>query len=176
MTPSPRRPVTRRDLDSRSDIHDLVVAFYRAVVHDDVLAPVFDETAEVDWAEHIPRLIEYWCRVLLREPGSRERIVDAHARVHAIAPLRPEHFFRLFELWASVVDATWSGPTAQRAKDHAARIGSVIALHLVEIPPPSSPIGNDCSYPATELDRRASDPGRLASASIDARPGREKAM
>ena len=49
-----RRPIVARgDLARRADIHDLVVAFYREIVFDDLLAPVFDEVADVDWAVHI---------------------------------------------------------------------------------------------------------------------------
>ena len=59
---------SRPDLDSRTEIHDLVVAFYREVALDDLLGPVFGEVVEVDWSVHIPKLIDYWCRVLLREP------------------------------------------------------------------------------------------------------------
>jgi hemoglobin len=49
----------RGDLSSRSDVHDLVVEFYRDVVVDEVLEPIFGEVAEVDWAQHIPKLIDY---------------------------------------------------------------------------------------------------------------------
>ena len=59
----------RHDLDSRAAIHDLVVGFYREIVFDELLEPVFGEVAEVDWTLHIPKLIDYWCRVLLRQPG-----------------------------------------------------------------------------------------------------------
>ncbi len=57
------------DLNSRGQVHDLVVGFYRELVMDDLLATIFEEVAEVDWAEHIPRLIDYWCRVLRHIPG-----------------------------------------------------------------------------------------------------------
>lgn len=117
----------RPDLTSRADIHDLVVAFYREVVFDDVLAPVFTEVAEVDWAEHIPRLIDYWCRVLLGQPGYAGALLASHRHVHDIEPLRPEHFERWLALWGACLDQGWAGPTADRARTHAARIGSVIA-------------------------------------------------
>lgn len=119
------------DLDSRSAIHDLVVGFYREVVFDELLDPVFSEDVEVDWASHIPRLIDYWCRVLLREPGFEGTVLDTHRRVHALSPLRVEHFDRWYELWARTIDARWSGPTATRAKAHAARIGTTLARRLV---------------------------------------------
>lgn len=47
---------------------------------DDLLAPVFTEVAEVDWSAHIPRLIDYWCRVLLGEPGYDGAILTGAAR------------------------------------------------------------------------------------------------
>jgi hypothetical protein len=77
---APAKPVADQthDLDSRADIHDLVVGFYREVVFDELLEPVFGEVAEVDWALHIPKLIDYWCRVLLRQPGYGGSILEAH--------------------------------------------------------------------------------------------------
>lgn len=119
------------DLDTRSQIHDLVVAFYREVVFDEVLEPVFGEVAEVDWAVHIPKLIDYWCRVLLREPGYQGRILEAHRHVHDIEAFRLEHFDRWYALWEASIDARWHGPVAERAKAHAAHIGGTIAKQLL---------------------------------------------
>ena len=73
---------TAGDLSTRTQIHDLVVDFYREIVFDDLLAPVFGEVAEVDWAVHIPKLIDYWCRVLLAQPGYVGTILHAHRHVH----------------------------------------------------------------------------------------------
>lgn len=121
----------RPDLDSRAQIHHLVVGFYREIVFDDLLEPVFGEVAEVDWAEHIPRLIDYWCRVLLGEPGYQGAILAAHAHLHAQEPLRTEHCDRWYSLWVRSVDDRWSGPTAERAKHHAARIMAMLARRVI---------------------------------------------
>jgi hemoglobin len=133
---------TGRDLSTRSDVHDLVVAFYREVVFDDLLAPVFGEVAEVDWAAHIPTLIDYWCRVLLGEPGYAGAILEAHRRVHDLEPFRAEHFDRWYALWVDSIDRRWSGPTAERARTHAAQIATVLARRLAGLdwaPPLPSP-------------------------------------
>jgi hemoglobin len=122
----------RGDLDDRSAIHDLVVAFYREVVFDELLAPVFTEVAEVDWSEHIPKLIDFWCRVLLGEPGYRGAVLAAHLRIHDLEPLRIEHFDRWHSLWVDTIDARWRGPIANLAKDHAARIGASLAHRLFD--------------------------------------------
>lgn len=121
------------DIETRSDVHDLVVAFYREVVFDDLLAPVFGEVAEVDWALHIPRLIDYWCRVLLGQTGYAGAILTAHRHVHDIEAFRVEHFDRWYALWIESIDQCWTGPVADTAKKHAADIGGVLARRLLGI-------------------------------------------
>src|SRR5699024_7916723 len=91
---SPTHPVTdppRGDLTTRTDVHDLVTTFYREIVFDDLLAPVFGEVAEVQWAEHIPKLIDYWCWILFGTSGYRGAVTKTHRHLHSLEPLRPEH-------------------------------------------------------------------------------------
>lgn len=118
------------DLDSRSDIHDLVVAFYREIVFDDLLAPIFDEVAQTDWVVHIPRLIDYWCRILLGERAYDGALLDAHREVHHRDPFRDEHFDRWCRLWMSSIDTRWRGPRAEQAKAHAAATAGLISRRL----------------------------------------------
>jgi hemoglobin len=126
-------PTARADLARRADVHDLVVGFYREIVFDELLEPVFGEVAEVDWSAHIPRLIDYWCRVLLDEVGYRGAIVTAHRHVHDLEAFRIEHFDRWYSLWAGCVDAGYAGPVADKAKRHAARIGASLARQLLDV-------------------------------------------
>ena len=120
------------DITSRGDVHDLVVGFYREIVFDDLLAPVFGDVAEVDWTVHIPRLVDYWCRILLGEPGYGGAILASHRHVHELEPLRIEHFDRWYELWVRSVEASWQGPLAETAKRHAARIAASLVRQLLD--------------------------------------------
>jgi hemoglobin len=121
----------KRDLDSRSEIHDLVIDFYREIVFDSVLGPVFDEVAEVDWAAHIPRLIDYWARVLLRDPSYDGFILKPHQHVHAVQSFELDYFDRWYSLFTTSVDQRWSGPFADAAKDHAARMAGTLARRIL---------------------------------------------
>jgi hemoglobin len=121
------------DLDSRAAIHDLVVDFYREVVFDDLLGPVFIEVAEVDWAEHIPKLIDFWCRVLLGEPGYDGAVLGVHQALHEAEPLRVAQFDRWRELFVETVDARWAGPYADRAKDHAVRMAATLSRRILGV-------------------------------------------
>ncbi len=134
---------TTRDLDTRAQIHDLVVRFYREIVFDDLLGPVFDQVAEVDWAAHIPRLIDFWCRVLLDEPGYDGYMLQAHQAVHELEPFTIEFFDRWYLLFIESVDACWHGPIAEKAKAHAAHMAGVLARRVAHIdwhpPAPTMP-------------------------------------
>ena len=124
------RAAVRPDLDSRAKVHDLVVDFYREIAFDDLLGPVFGEVAEVDWATHIPKLIDYWCRVLLGHPGYDGYVVAAHRPVHELEPLTSVLFDRWYRLFVEAVDRGWQGSTAERAKTHAAKIAGALARRL----------------------------------------------
>lgn len=120
----------RPDLSTRTDIHDLVVDFYREVVWDDLLDAVFDGVAEIDWETHIPKLVDYWCRIVLDDPGPKYPIMAAHRALHALEPLGPEHCDRWWTLWSECIDRGWSGPRAEHARSHATSLMAGMARHV----------------------------------------------
>lgn len=80
---------------------------------------------------HIPRLIDYWCRVLLGQPGYDGYILGAHQHVHQLEAFRGKLFDRWYLLFVESVDDGWQGPIADKAKAHAARIAGVLARRLI---------------------------------------------
>lgn len=126
----PRVVDDRPDLTTRSQIHDLVVVFYRELIMDEVLDQVFEEVAEVNWGTHIPLLIDYWCRVLLGHQTYQGALLVAHRHVHEQQAFEADHFDRWYGLWAMTIDQGWAGPLAEKAKSHAARIAGSLARQL----------------------------------------------
>ncbi len=100
---------------------------------DDLLGPVFEEVAEVDWSLHIPLLIDYWCRVLLGHRTYQGAILVAHRHVHELRALTADDFDRWYGLWVMTIDQEWAGPSADKAKAHAARIATSLARQLPRI-------------------------------------------
>jgi hemoglobin len=123
----------RSDLAGPADVHDLVVDFYREVVLDELLAPVFDEVAEVDWAEHIPRLVDYWNGILLDAGTRRGSVTAVHRQLHAAAPVDVGHCVRWLELWARCLAARWEGPNATRALEHARALMIGMGRHVFHL-------------------------------------------
>lgn len=141
----------RPDLDTRDEIHELVVRFYREVIFDERLGPVFDDVAHADWSVHIPKLVDFWSRVLLGQPGYEGPMLGPHQRVHGMQAFDPDLFDRWYSLFVETVDEGWRGPMAEQAKDHAERVARTMAQRVVGVawdPPPA----------ATPVDLRASRP------------------
>ncbi|MGH8979059.1 MAG: group III truncated hemoglobin [Acidimicrobiia bacterium] len=113
------------DLDNRDRITQFVRDFYRQVAMDDLLGPVFAR-AHVDWAAHIPKLVDFWSWQLLGEPRYERNPLRAHEPVHARDPFGPELYERWLELFDGTVDDGYCGPIADLAKDRARRMAQAL--------------------------------------------------
>ena len=123
-------PAPPLDLSTPAQVHDLVTIFYREVVFDELLEPVFGEVAEVDWAEHIPRLIDYWCWILFGAPRYPGAVTRTHRHLHGLQAIEPAHCDRWFSLWTTCVNERWSGPYAEHAKRHAQTLMAGMAKRI----------------------------------------------
>ena len=131
MSAGPIRPAPSRDLDDPTEIAEMVRRFYQDVAQDDLLGPVFNDVAEVDWAEHLPKLTRFWCRALLGIEGYQGNPFRAHADVHARSPFTLPHFERWLELFHDTLELGWVGPNTDRALELAANVAAVHSHQLV---------------------------------------------
>lgn len=104
-----------RDLDTTEAIEQMVEAFYAKVAVDDLLGPVFNDVAHVDWNLHVPKIARFWNRILLEQPGYEGNPLRSHEHVNAKTPMTQQHFDRWLSLFRDTIAATWSGPKATRA-------------------------------------------------------------
>jgi hemoglobin len=123
-----------RDLDDHADVAEMVVRFYRLVAMDDLLGPMFNDVAKVDWGEHLPKLTAFWCRALFSTPGYEGNPYRAHQLVHAKAAFTAAHFERWLDLFEETIDAGWVGPNVERAKALAHKVARVHGSQLIDRP------------------------------------------
>ena len=121
------RPAPTSDLEAESDIAELVRRFYADVAQDELLGPMFNDVARVDWSEHLPKLTAFWCRALLGQPGYEGNPFRAHVLIHNQRPFTTAQFERWLSLFHETLELGWVGPIAQRAAalaDNVARVHS----------------------------------------------------
>jgi hemoglobin len=120
-----------KDIETTDDVRLLVDEFYGAIRADALLNPIFTDVAQVDWAEHLPKMYAFWNGLILGVPGYAGRPFPPHT----VLPVGREHFQRWVALFHATVDRHFSGPGAQRAKDAAASIAHTFAMRMGVIDP-----------------------------------------
>jgi hemoglobin len=116
----------RRDIITSADVRTLVDSFYERVMRDDLLAPIFNDVAHVDWARHLPTMYHFWESLLLGT-GTYQ---GAPFPKHAVLPVQKEHFSRWLALFVETVDAHFNGTKADEAKGRAASIADTFAQRM----------------------------------------------
>ena len=129
-----QRPAPTGDLDSPEEIAEMVRRFYADVAMDDLLGPMFNDVAQVDWSEHLPKLTAFWCRALLDLPGYAGNPFRAHALVHDRRPFTSAHFERWLSLFHETLDLGWVGTNADRAHQLADNVARVHSHQLIGHP------------------------------------------
>jgi hemoglobin len=119
-----------RDLDDEMEIHELVRRFYADVAQDDLLGPMFNDVARVDWSEHLSKLTAFWCRALLSMPGYEGNPYRAHHLIHARRSFTRAHFERWLDLFHETLDLGWTGPKVEQAKALARKVAMVHSKQL----------------------------------------------
>lgn len=125
------RPAPKPDLDTPEEIAAMVRRFYADVAQDDLLRPMFNEVARVDWSEHLVKLTAFWCRALLGQPGYQGNPFRAHMLVHAQREFTGAHFERWLNLFHETLELGWTGSNARRAGDLTDNVARVHSHQLL---------------------------------------------
>ena len=121
---------SKTDLATRADVERLVNSFYDAVRGDDILAPIFDDIAQVDWNAHLPKMYDFWETVLFGKAAFRGNPLAVHLGLSQQVRLSGREFSRWLALFTATVDSLFDGPVAAEAKTRAERIAAVMQHHI----------------------------------------------
>lgn len=125
-------PNEKPPIETRVQIIQIVDSFYNKVRADELIGPIFNDVAKVDWDEHLPKLYNFWEDLIL---GS-ENYVGRPFPPHVLLDLKPEHFERWLKLFIGTIDQKHSGLKADEMKNRAYRIAYNFSLNLGLQPTP----------------------------------------
>ncbi len=118
------------DIDSSECLQSFLRDFYQDVAQDQLLGPMFNDVAQVDWATHLPKIASFWNRFLFGIEGYAGNPMAAHMSVHEQRPFTMDHFVRWLELFHDALNANWQGENVERMKGLAANVARVHASQL----------------------------------------------
>lgn len=111
---------------TRADIETMVQKFYGKVQKDDLIGPIFNEKAQVNWDAHLPKMYNFWEDLLLGSDSYRGRPFPPHIPLG----LTREHFNRWVYLFLQTIDENFDGAKADEARYRAQRIALNFQINL----------------------------------------------
>ena len=114
------------DIQTSDDVRQLVYSFYDRVQTDELLGPVFNDVAHVDWPAHLPVMVDFWSSLLFGTANYKGRPFPKHAAL----PINRAHFGRWLKLFFENLDAQFAGPKAEEAKAKALSIAALFQHRL----------------------------------------------
>lgn len=109
----------KTDITSEEDIRLMVDSFYTKVNADELLSPIFNDIAKINWNTHLPRMYNFWNTILFFRGDYKGNPFEKHSPL----PIHAEHFSRWLLLFHTTIDELFDGPNAEEAKLRARTIG-----------------------------------------------------
>jgi hemoglobin len=123
------------DLDNRENIEEFVDCFYKKILADPKLAPIFIDVADVDLAVHLPHIKDYWCKLLLGDKRYQRHTMNIHRQLHGKRALHARDFQRWVDLFVATLNEDYAGERTERAK----LIAYTIAKNMQKSLPSATP-------------------------------------
>ena len=114
-----------KDLETRSEIENMVNIFYDKIAKDNLLSPFFQN---LNFEKHLPKMVDFWAFVLLDEVGYATNVTEKHLQM----ALKKEHFAQWLKLFNETINQNWVGENANLAKERAYLIGWTIESKMVK--------------------------------------------
>lgn len=126
----------RPDLTGRTDVEQLVNAFYGKARQDEVLGFIFDEVARTNWETHLPKMYAFWETVLFGTGGYQGNPLAAHAKLVPLTEMGRAQFDRWLAVFKATVDELFAGERAEHIKRAAEDMANVIYSRINGVPDP----------------------------------------
>ncbi|HMY84841.1 MAG TPA: group III truncated hemoglobin [Saprospiraceae bacterium] len=116
----------KTDITNKQDILKIILIFYDRVKTDDVIGIFFTEVVQINWDKHIPHMVSFWESVLFYTGDYSGSPINTHRGIHQKYKTQPKHFARWIKLFNQVIDENYSGPNAEKMKNHTISIAKVM--------------------------------------------------
>lgn len=113
----------KHDIKNKSDIELMVREFYKSLLTNESIKPVF---AHTDFETHMPHMIGFWSFVLLDEEGYTTNVFEKHLHL----PIKEPHFDIWLKHFEETVTRLFSGENADKAITRAQTIAYTFKMKL----------------------------------------------
>jgi len=116
---------------TREHIKKLVIHFYQKVRNDEMLGPIFNDVAKVDWDHHIPLICQFWNSIMLKTNEYHSNAYRKHVILGEKTNLTEAHFTRWLMLFQEEAFKHLPPEEAQLIIDKATMIASSLKIGAI---------------------------------------------
>jgi hemoglobin len=116
---------------TREHIKKLVIHFYQKVRNDEMLGPIFNDVAKVDWDHHIPLICQFWNSIMLKTNEYHSNAYRKHVILGEKTNLTEAHFTRWLMLFQEEAFKHLPTEEAQLIIDKATMIASSLKIGAI---------------------------------------------
>ncbi|MGC8749978.1 group III truncated hemoglobin [Hydrotalea sp.] len=123
--------ITKNDITNRDDLLALMEAFYAKALKDELIQHFFNEVAHLNLKTHLPIIVNFWESVLFETATYKGNAMAVHQHLHQLSPFKQVHFNRWVSLFQQTVDELFAGENAEKIKQRAQSIATIMALKTI---------------------------------------------
>jgi hemoglobin len=122
--------MTKRDIENRTDIVEIITLFYKYSYQDERLGAIFKHIAPLDLTTHIPLVADFWEGILFDVFTYKGNVTEKHFSVNTKTNLSKEDFDLWYSYWQKAVDELFAGELAEKAKFRAQSIANIMSYKM----------------------------------------------
>ncbi|MFT4903352.1 MAG: hemoglobin [Thalassomonas sp.] len=119
-----------QDITQRKDLELLVAEFYKKVLADDEIAPVFTGKIKIDWESHLPIICDFWENLLWGGDKYQANLMQKHLDLNKHIPFTHLHLERWLLHWNATLTENFEGINAKQVSERASIIGRLILFKI----------------------------------------------
>ena len=119
-----------QDITQRKDLELLVAEFYKKVLADDEIAPVFTGKIKIDWESHLPIICDFWENLLWGGDKYQANLMQKHLDLNKHIPFTHLHLERWLLHWNATLTENFEGINANQVSERASIIGRLILFKI----------------------------------------------
>ena len=119
------------DIENRDDIDALMKAFYTKAIPDEMIGYFFTDVTKLDVINHLPVIGDFWESVLFNSNKYHGDPMKIHQHINQLSSFKEEHFERWIGLFSSTVNEMFEGSNADRIKQRARSIATVMKIKII---------------------------------------------
>lgn len=117
---------------TKEKIEIFVKNFYTNVNRDNLLSPIFNDVANVNWIEHTPKLVGFWSSILLKTGDYRGNAYKKHLLLAKQITIDESHFKQWLKLFKAQAVLDFEKEDAENIISKAENIAKSLKLGMFQ--------------------------------------------